>query len=90
MNWRDAIAFAGFAVVIGRLVFNEGKNSERFDRLQKQTKEWADGLGKLSRANSAKTERRWMLQLADDVEIAETKEQRQRIAIRIREEVWRS
>jgi hypothetical protein len=86
---RDALELAGFAVTIGGIIFHAGKTSERFAQSERQTKAWADGLGGLFRASNTRNERRWMLQLADDVELAETQEKRTRIATRIREEVWR-
>lgn len=46
-------------------------------------------VGGLGRENEAKQERRWLFDIADSVEAAEDKEQRTRLAARIRHEAYR-
>ena len=90
MTIRDTVEIAGFVIVAGGIVYHAGRTAEQFKQLSSQSRKWADGLGDLFRSNNKRQERRWMLQLADDVEVAETQEKRSRIATRIREEVWRA
>ncbi len=46
-------------------------------------------IGGIGRENERKAERRWLFQIADSVEEAEDKEQRTRLAARIRHEAYR-
>ena len=46
-------------------------------------------IGGIGRENEAKQERRWLFEFADAVEAAENKEQRSRLAARIRQEAFR-
>jgi hypothetical protein len=89
MNVTEIILIATFLLTIAGLIYKAGRTSEQLDESKRQTKQWADGLAGLVRKNSTRAERRWMLQLADDIEVADTDEKRKRIATRIREEVWR-
>ncbi len=89
MITQEIVALLGFGLTIAVLIFKAGRDRERFANAERQSKQWVDGLGGIVRTNNSKAERRWMLQLADDVEDAETQEKRTRIATRIREEVWR-
>jgi hypothetical protein len=90
MNIPVSVALVGLALTIAGIIYKAGRDRERFANNERQAKQWADGLGGIVRTNSTRQERRWMLQLADDVENAETEGKRKQIAIRIREEIWRS
>ncbi len=48
-----------------------------------------NNIGAIGRKNEARQERRWLFQIADSVEEAETVEQRARLAARIRHEAYR-
>jgi hypothetical protein len=89
MTIPEIVAIAALILSIAGLVYNAGKLSERQEQSERQTKAWADGLGNLERKNSTQSERRHWLQLADDVEVADTQTKRNRLATRIREEAWR-
>lgn len=49
----------------------------------------ANRIGGLGRENEQKAERRWLFQIADSIEEAEEKEQRTRLAARVRNEAYR-
>ena len=85
-----SVGLVALAVTIAGIIYKSGRDRERFANNEKQAKAWADGIGGIVRTNSTRQERRWMLQLADDVENAETEGKRKQIATRIREEIWRS
>lgn len=46
-------------------------------------------IGGIGRENEQKAERRWLFQIADSIEEAEEKEQRTRLAARVRNEAYR-
>lgn len=48
-----------------------------------------NGIAKAERDNQARNERRWLFDIADDVESAETEKQRTRLAERIRQDAYR-
>lgn len=89
MTIVEIVTVCGLILTIAGLVYKAGKTSERQEQSERQTKAWADGLAGLERKNSTQAERRHWLQLADDVEVADTEEKRKRLATRIREEAWR-
>jgi hypothetical protein len=78
MDVRDMAEVGGFLLAVGGIIYQAGKS-----------RQWSDGIANLCRRVNAEQERRWLAQLADDVEMAETKEHRNRIARRIREEACR-
>lgn len=89
MSAADIIALVGVILTLAAMIYKAGADRERFANSDKQSKQWADGLGGVVRSNNERQERRWMLQLADDVEGAESNEKRKQVATRIREEIWR-
>lgn len=48
-----------------------------------------NGIAKTERDNQARNERRWLFDIADDVESAETEKQRSRLAEKIRQDAYR-
>lgn len=85
-----SVALVALALSIAGIIYRVGRDRERIANSERQAKQWADGIGNLVRTNSSRQERRWMLQLADEVANADTESKRNQIATRIREEVWRS
>ena len=89
MTLREALGLAGFLAACAGLIYHAGRTAEQFERLQQQAKIWADGLGNLERTNSARSERRWLFQIASDIERSETGKDKKLLADEVRQEAYR-
>jgi hypothetical protein len=78
MTARDTAEIGGFLIAVGSIIYQAGKS-----------KQWADGIGKLCRRVNTTQEYRWLMQLAEDVQKADTQDERNMLAQRIREDARR-
>jgi hypothetical protein len=89
MNASEWIALAALIITVGGIVWNSGRTAAQNEATRAKAKEWADGIGKLTRSTDSKQERRWKHLVAMLVETAETEVQRERISKLLREDAWR-
>lgn len=89
MTIAEYIAFAALLLAIAGLVFNAGRKDAKDRETQALFKKDLDGLAKRERDDIAREERRWLFNLADDIEEAEDEKKRTRLAARVRHEAYR-
>jgi hypothetical protein len=83
------LAVVTLAATVCGWVIRGARTAERFQQTQAQAKKDADGIARMVREEKSVEQRRWLHEIADKVEEADSQEKRARVANRIREDAWR-
>lgn len=89
MTLAETIALGSILLAIAGLIFKAGRSEANHRETEAQLKKDVTGVANREREDIARQERRWLFDIADAVEAAEDKEQRTRLAQRIRQDAYR-